>query len=628
MLHEYLQILNRLVVNLTLVVIFSLWAYLTIRSWGMPTARALTVMLFGVFVTAASDVLIRQARDTVILEWLSRATWVGIMLVPASMLHMVLALARQLQVFRVRQWWIWVIYAMVALFAVSALFSNWLISLPFRTGNIPTLTPGTLFGTVAVVAFGQVTAAWVLLMIIRNMVLTPHLRRRMLYMVLSWYGPLLLSFPVLSLLPDSFLLPDAVNLFLATLVAPVAAIFTMVTAYSATFVGTPQSDFTLKHDFMRWWLYGPFVGVSIVLFMQAVPVFAQWSRLPDEVWAIFGVMTMTVLMPLLINRIRPYFDRLIYANDQDDISYLRALPRTAFTQADLRRFLENTLTVMCGALRVDSAFVAAPDELGSYGVKSLVGPRRLLRVLFEKTSLDRLIGELQHAESVPLLRDGYAYWLLLDPDQTVMGILGVAESEWLNDTEVQQLCETLTSQVEHALVMVHMQQRLIDTLRLMEPEFSSLQRVNSRIEQATPEGLHTLEKEVALMPDFVQVVRDALTHYWGGPKLTDSPLLGLNSVKRLLEQQGGNPTKALQAVLRQAIENLRPGADVPSQAPEWLLYNILEMRFLQGRKIRDTAIRLALSESDLYRKQRLALDEVARQLAHMEESLRQPTGDS
>jgi hypothetical protein len=627
MLHEYLQILNRLVVNLTLVVIFSLWAYLTIRSWGMPTARALTVMLFGVFVTAASDVLIRQARDMVILEWLSRATWVGILLVPASMLHMVLALARQLQVFRVRQWWIWVIYAVVALFAVSALFSNWLISLPFRTGNIPTLTPGTLFGTVAVLAFGQVTAAWVLLMVIRNMVLTPHLRRRMLYMLLSWYGPLLLSFPVLSLLPDSWLLPDAVNLFLATLVAPVAAIFTMVTAYSATFVGTPQSDFTLKHDFMRWWLYGPFVGVSIVLFMQVVPVFAHWSRLPEEVWAIFGVMTMTVLMPLLINRIRPYFDQLIYANDQDDISYLRALPRTAFTQADLRRFLENTLTVMCGALRVDSAFVAAPDELGSYGVKSLVGPRRLLRVLFEKTSLDRLIGELQSAESAPLLRDGYAYWLLLDPDQTVMGILGVAESEWLNDAEVQQLCETLTSQVEHALVMVHMQQRLIDTLRLMEPEFSSLQRVNSRIEQATPEGLHTLEKEVALMPDFVQVVRDALTHYWGGPKLTDSPLLGLNSVKRLLEQQGGNPTKALQAVLRQAIENLRPGADVPSHAPEWLLYNILEMRFLQGRKIRDTAIRLALSESDLYRKQRLALDEVARQLAHMEESLRQPLGE-
>jgi hypothetical protein len=43
------------------------------------------------------------------------------------------------------------------------------------------------------------------------------------------------------------------------------------------------------------------------------------------------------------------------------------------------------------------------------------------------------------------------------------------------------------------------------------------------------------------------------------------------------------------------------------------------MRFLQGRKIRDTAQRLALSESDLYRKQRVAIDEVARQLTLMEE---------
>jgi DNA-directed RNA polymerase specialized sigma subunit len=55
-----------------------------------------------------------------------------------------------------------------------------------------------------------------------------------------------------------------------------------------------------------------------------------------------------------------------------------------------------------------------------------------------------------------------------------------------------------------------------------------------------------------------------------------------------------------------------------------VLYNILEMRFLQGRKIRDTAERLAMSESDLYRKQRVAVEEVARQLALMEETEKQP----
>jgi hypothetical protein len=116
-------------------------------------------------------------------------------------------------------------------------------------------------------------------------------------------------------------------------------------------------------------------------------------------------------------------------------------------------------------------------------------------------------------------------------------------------------------------------------------------------------------------------VRDALTHYWGGPKLSDSPLTGLKSVKSILDSQGGSSTKALQSVLRQAIDNLRPDDSLPSNAHEWMLYNILDLRFVQGRKIRDTAQRLALSESDLYRKQRVAIDEVARQLSIMEEQV-------
>ena len=149
---------------------------------------------------------------------------------------------------------------------------------------------------------------------------------------------------------------------------------------------------------------------------------------------------------------------------------------------------------------------------------------------------------------------------------------------------------------------------------------SSLQAISSRIEQATPDALQSLEDDVAMMPEFTNLVRDALAHYWGGPKLSDSPLLGLKSVKRLRDSQGISPTKALQLVLRQAIDNTRPNLEMVSlSSSESLLYNILDLRFIQGRKIRDTADRLALSESDLYRKQRVAIDEVARQLTLMEE---------
>ncbi len=114
---------------------------------------------------------------------------------------------------------------------------------------------------------------------------------------------------------------------------------------------------------------------------------------------------------------------------------------------------------------------------------------------------------------------------------------------------------------------------------------------------------------MALLPEFPQFVKDVLTHYWGGPKLSDSPLLGLRTVRRLLAEQGSSPTRALQAVLRKAIENLRPDDQLDPSAQEWLLYNILQLRFLQGKRVRDIAEHLAMSESDLYRKQRVAVEE-------------------
>ena len=52
-----------------------------------------------------------------------------------------------------------------------------------------------------------------------------------------------------------------------------------------------------------------------------------------------------------------------------------------------------------------------------------------------------------------------------------------------------------------------------------------------------------------------------------------------------------------------------------------MLYNILEMKFLEGRKVRDVAMRLAMSEADLYRKQRIAIEEVTKAIAEMERDI-------
>jgi hypothetical protein len=216
--------------------------------------------------------------------------------------------------------------------------------------------------------------------------------------------------------------------------------------------------------------------------------------------------------------------------------------------------------------------------------------------------------------------DGFTVLALRSPRGDFLGALGVAYPQRAFGPETRALVGALAHRMELAMETVQIQRRLFAALRGIGPEMQSLQALSSQLEQATPASLESLKTEVALQPEFPQLVKEALTHYWGGPKLSDSPLLDLRTVRRLLADQGGSPTRALQAVLRQAIENLRPDEQLDPSAQEWLMYNILELRFLQGKRIRDTAERLAMSESDLYRKQRVAVEEVARQLALMEES--------
>lgn len=126
--------------------------------------------------------------------------------------------------------------------------------------------------------------------------------------------------------------------------------------------------------------------------------------------------------------------------------------------------------------------------------------------------------------------------------------------------------------------------------------------------------------------DLSDWVKDALTHYWGGPKLTNSPLMRLRIVQTFVENYDGNASNALRALLRKAVDQVRPEGDRRFTS-EWILYNILEMKFIEGRKVREVAGRLAMSEADLYRKQRVAVEAVARAILEMEQNERAPQRD-
>jgi len=189
---------------------------------------------------------------------------------------------------------------------------------------------------------------------------------------------------------------------------------------------------------------------------------------------------------------------------------------------------------------------------------------------------------------------------------------------------VYEAINILSRRAELALLDVRKQQQVFTSVEELTPQVDMIQRLRAA---ARYDGTEILTaSEVPLDDrDIKKWVKDALSHYWGGPKLSKSPLMNLEVVQRAAEEQDGNPTNALRSILLEAINQVKPGGDRRFTA-EWVLYNILDLKFLEGRKVREIAMRLAMSEADLYRKQRVAIEAVAGAIIDMEQEARKEEG--
>jgi hypothetical protein len=217
------------------------------------------------------------------------------------------------------------------------------------------------------------------------------------------------------------------------------------------------------------------------------------------------------------------------------------------------------------------------------------------------------------------------FWLVPLRSQTSdmrLGIMGVEARTPVPDltTTEQEIATVLISRAQEALEDRYLQENIFAILRRILPDIERLQRWRDATRYAGSPPMQIIEDSPIYAPEYQQWVKDALSHYWGGPKLTESPLLDLHIVRDTQLERGGSRSHALRTVLYEAIERLRPGGERQMTTSEWILYNILELKFIRGLRVRDIARRLAISESDLYRKQRVAITQVASALADLEQN--------
>jgi hypothetical protein len=617
---------NLILSSAIVIIAFSLLVYILTHNLRSAVARSFCALIAFVTVVYIGDVALPGIKTLeAAIPWL-RFQWLGIAFVPAAYLHFSDTLLRTTNLTTPwRRWAVRASYLMSAVLFGLAVSTNLLVRDGQHLPQISHLAAGPLFWVFAL--YFLLTVAWGALNIrrARQRCLTSTSRRRMTYLGMAFAAPGLGVFPYLVVASMPSPLVSGIVLLVSLAGNIGVALMIVVMAYSVAYFGVLTPDRVIKHSLIHYLLRGPFVATCVVIAMLTIPKVGRILGLPRDTVLIFTIVGLIVVLQIFINLAKPFIDRLIYRQDREEITWIQELDKRLLTTTDLKQFLENVLAALCELLRVQRGFVAVMAS-GEPRVEAFCGPFNPSAMKLNAADLMALAqspsnnGALDNRDFV--VRDGY--WLLplrTGDRESTLGVLGVDARRSEPDLTEDELevAHVLIAQAELALEDQHLQQGVFTALRRIIPQIERIQRWRGTVRYVGSPGLETIEEGPLYGPDFQQWVWDALSHYWGGPKLTESPLLKLRVVQRALEEQGGNSAKALRSVLKRAIEALRPEGERHMTTAEWILYNILELKFIQGLKVRDIAMRLAISESDLYRKQRVAIEEVAKTIADMEQ---------
>ncbi len=622
-----LRTLNQLLTAGIAITAFSLLMYALSFNLRDRVARSFALILACVVVVFVSDAIGSVSASASELFFWLRIQWVGIVFLPAAYLHFSDALlattgkpSRGRRRLAVR-----VSYLISTGFLLLLPFSLLVGQLVQNEAPAPHLerTPYTWMFTIFYTGSMLVAGANFLRAYQRTV--TTASRRRMGYLLVGALAPALGSFPYM-LFGSGFAEQHQLIFWLAATVSNMlVSVFLIIMAYAVAFFGVSWPDRVIKRRLFKWLMRGP-VTASTVLAITTV-VRRMEPAIGLSYAGIIPILMVTIILVMehLITLAAPVWERwLFHGGDRDDIQLVQKLEERMLTRGDLRQFLESVLAAVCDRLQANAAFVTA---LGGNGLDILV-------TIGENKSLEKedLSGDLLESVSHNSMgEDLFAwgdYWLvpLFDQRQendALLGLLGVLRTPGQTiDEEQGEALAILAGRAAMALEDRRTQQQVFTSLEALTPEVELIQSLRAatsyRGEESVSEVLTrgTVPAEID-QGDLSGWVKDALTHYWGGPRLTQSPLIKLKVVQQAMDDHDGNPTNALRAILRQAIDQVRPEGERRFTG-EWILYNILELKFLEGHKVREVALRLAMSEADLYRKQRVAIEAVAEAIIEME----------
>lgn len=621
-----LEILNRILTAGVAITAFSLLLYALTFNLRDRVARSFALILLCVAVIFTTEALQNETVPPESIILLLRLQWPGLLFLPPAYLHLSDALlattgrpSRGRRRLAVRLTYL-LSFAFLGLLASGHLVGTAVLDRP----PAPYLqrTPWTNLFTFYYISI--IGWAWVNFGRAYRRILTRSGRRRMIYLMAGATAPAMGSFPYL--IYGAPLIGEHALLFwsLATLSNLVVGTLIVVMAYAVAFFGVSWPDRVIKARLFKWLLRGPVTASFALGTMTIVRRVGEFLwKTPYSGFVPLSVVFSILFLEHLITLLAPLWERwLFFGRDRQELTLFQSLEERFLTEGDLHQFLDTLLAAARDYFRSPSAFIATLD---GQEIRILIFSGQ--QSLPEKDDLEQTLQNLRSANGAHsgFVWDGFLILPLYparinghpqSQPQPLLGILGIASTDPTSfDDEQKRTLQLLAERASLALEDRLIQERLWRVLMQLQPQMDAVQRLRAAARYESTQSV--LSPTLPPEADLTQWVKEALDHYWGGPKLQNSPLLRLRIVQKALTEHSGNAVNALRALLRRAIETTRPPGE-RRFTTEWILYNILEMKFIEGRKVREIAERLALSEADLYRKQRTAIAAVAQALHKME----------
>src|SRR5215216_6193570 len=562
-----LQTINSILTAGIAITAFSLFLYALSFNLRDRVARSFAIILLCVVVVFTTEALQSKTMPDWGTELLLRIQWVGIIFLPPAYLHLSDALlvtagrpSRGRRRMAVRLIYI-VSVGFLVLLSVGVLVGGFV-----KNGNPAPHLQRTLWTEIFTLYYIGIMV-WAGYNFIRafSRMLTRSGQRRMLYLMAGATAPALGSYPYLlfgsgiaSQFPLAFWSAAVViNLLVAGLV--------ITMAYAVAFFGVSWPDRVVKSRLFKWLLRGP-VTASLALAVMTI-VRRAGVLFEGQQYSAFvplAVVVTVLLFEHAITLFSPLWEKLLFfGRDHAELELLQNIEERLLTRSDLQQFLETVLAAVRDHLQSPCAFVAALDG-DELSLSVVAGNRAIL----EKENLDEALEVLNHNGETDRHEFLWGdFWILplhqrkmngdRDEMPPLLGLLGVARrTDQPMDKEQGDAVWLLADRAALALEDRQLQQRVFRSLEDLQPQIEMIQRIRAVGRYDSRANL--LTEPLPEESDLADWVKDALAHYWGGPKLTNSPLMKLRIVQMLAEEYEGNTPNALRALLRKAVDQVKP----------------------------------------------------------------------